>query len=125
MTKKSGITTKLFSMEKKIDYYNKKHRDWENNPFIKLRRSDLRIYSSVNRIFYYSGDVIEAEVFLDNRDGKEVCKGIEVSLARSIKADGNSNLLKLEKHAFNEITIIKRERMDLELKVGDRNQFSF
>ena len=108
-------------MEKKIDYYNKKHRDWENNPFIKLRRSDLRIYSSVDRIFYYSGDVIEAEVFLDNRDGKEVCKGIEVSLARSIKADGNSNLLKLEKHAFNEITIIKRERMDLELKVGDRN----
>lgn len=93
---------------------------------MRLRSSNLLLSVTIDRLFYYSGDTIHAEILLDNTKGKETCRGVEVQLARYITGEGHDSRNKLiNNQQFYEITIIKKENLDLELKVGDKNQFSF
>ena len=52
---------------------------------------------------------------LDNTDGTDTCRGIEVVLGRYITGEGASKINKNSIHEFFEITVIKRETLDLEL----------
>lgn len=92
---------------------------------MRLRSSNLLLSVTIDRIFYYSGDTIHAEILLDNVEGKQTCRGVEIQLARYITGEGHDRDNKLSNQEFYEITIIKKQSLDLELKVGDRNQYSF
>ena len=59
ITRFSGITNKHFYHEKPRDWSNMAHNDWTQNPFMRLKRSECRVGSTVDRIFYYSGDDIK------------------------------------------------------------------
>ena len=88
ITRKSGTSNKHFMHEKKVEYVNPIHNDWEINPKVKLSKTGIKAQISVDRAFYYSGDQIKIQVALDNTEGKGACRGVEVSLARNLQGDG-------------------------------------
>ena len=90
-----------------------------------MKRTGIICQVSVDRLFYYSGDQIDVQVHLDNTQGKSPCKGIEISLARLIQGDGRNRNSKMDNQNFSEIVILKHERLNMDLSVGDRNQFGF
>ena len=84
ITRKSGLTNKHFSAEVESDYVNIRHKDWSENPALNLGKTGAKLYVSVDRMFYYSGDSIDISVMIDNMNGGPTCKGLEVSLVRFI-----------------------------------------
>ena len=58
---------------------------------------------------------------LDNTEGKSACHGVEVALARNISGDGRGRYNRMDQLSFQEILVLKYERLDMNLKVGDRN----
>ena len=66
VTRKSAIGNKHFMHEKRVDYVNIGHKDWSLNPPCGMKRTGISCKVSIDRLFYYSGDQINVQVFLDN-----------------------------------------------------------
>ena len=124
INRKSGVTAKHFFHEKEIDWKNLTHGNWDFNPIVSLKKSYAKVNISVDRTFYYSGDNINVLTYISNEEGELTCRGIELSLARFISCKGCQKDKRTTEKKFQEITIIYSQREDIELKIGDRNQYS-
>lgn len=88
MFRLSGCTSKHFTKETREDWENVKHGDWGESPEVNMKRSNAKINVTCDRLFYYCGDTINIKIFVNLIKAKLDCKGIEVSLGRSIAVDG-------------------------------------
>lgn len=120
----SGCTAKHFTKETVEDWGNEKHGDWECNPVVNMKRSGAKVFASVDRVFYYSGDTMNIKVFINMQEATKMnCTGLEVSLGRSLAIDGYRADKRNQPRKLYEITIIKSEKRKIVVNAGDRNEF--
>ena len=75
---KSGISGKHFFEETEDDYANREFRMGYMNPPITLRQSKTILRAAVDRVFYYCGDTVTVNLYIDNTEAEHDVNGVEL-----------------------------------------------